>query len=94
MSDPGIPAPAAPALSSAVQDAQGSFSSRRVGAFVALGCLVLGFVAILGCIVGTIVAGKPLPDNLVGLLTSLINVMATCVVGGLLFATADRWAPK
>jgi hypothetical protein len=83
-----------PALATAVQDAQGSYSSRRVGAFIALGCLTLGFLAVLACVVIGFFAGKTLPDSLMALMSSLVQVMAASVIGGLAFATADRWAPK
>ena len=83
-----------PGPSSTLRDAQGAYSSRRVGAFIALGCLVLGFLAALGCIVVGFVAGKMLPPELWALMGSLVNVMAAAAVGGLALATADRWAPK
>ena len=94
MSD-SAPLPAvSPAASSALQDAQGAYSSRRVGAFVALGCLALAFVAVLGCIVGAVVSGKPPDAAVVELMKSLIQVMAASAIGGLALATADRFAPK
>lgn len=79
---------------SALHDAQGAVSSRRVAALIALGCLVVGFVAVLGCVVGLVIAGKALDASLMGLMENLVNVMAASVVGGLALATADRWAPK
>lgn len=90
MSDPALSSP----LSSAMQDAQGAYSSRRVAAFVALGCLVVGFVVVLGCVAGQVVTGKTLDPALMSLMGNLVNVMATAAVGGLALATADRWAPK
>ena len=83
-----------PPPGNALQDAQGNTSSRRVGAFIALGSITFctALFALLSMIM--LAYGKAVPTELWALLTTLVNVNAAVATGGLLLATADRFAPS
>ncbi len=68
-----------PALSTTLQDIDGHYSSKRVAAFIALACMVVGFVAAL--------KGYVIPDW-------MFNGFLYLAAGGLGLACAERFAPR
>lgn len=72
-----------PDITTTVQDAQGSYSSRRVAAFVAL-----GFYILFG---GACLFWLKFSETFA---TAYFNGLMVIITGGLLLATADRFAPK
>ena len=91
MSDTDPPKSLVATFTEALEDSTGAGSSKRVIGFIAMGCLTIGFLAILCCVVVMLMKNGAVPDNVLGMLSTLSTYMMF-IVSVAILGVAAEWA--